>query len=107
MAIATVNQADTDNDNDQLDMHRAYQRAAECGFTKDLLLHSSQAQNIAARLRGIDAITAVLMVDDGAIDVGEFIRGGLIEAVRALADDANSMLESINTRAQKQTLARA
>jgi hypothetical protein len=90
MATSTVNEA-----HEILDMHGAYRTAHECGFGSDLLLKTQTAGDIAARLRGISGITAVLMTDRLDVDLGDYVRGALIEAVNALSNDcANDLEES-------------
>lgn len=97
MAIQTVIQA-TDEQN--LNLHAACRDAAECGFSRELTLHPMDAQKVAARLRGVVAIGALLTADTVQFDMGNWLRGGLAEAVRALATDAQNVLEKANTEAQ-------
>lgn len=104
MATETVNEAQAD---DRLDVHDSYRMASECGYHHDLLIDKNQAQGLAARLRGISCITGVLMTDGVDTDLGEYLRGGLVEAVHALVEDAAGILEHINTRAEKAAQAAA
>lgn len=105
MDMQANTEQDTEQDSDLLDVQRAYKSAAECGYHRDLLIASNQAQGLAARLRGIASITAVLMTDGTDMDLGEYLRGGLVEAVHMLADDAAGVLEGINSRAEKRAAA--
>ena len=98
MAIQTVNQA---ADEENLSLHEACRDAAECGFSRKLTLHPQDVQKVAARLRGVVAIGALLTADTVQFDLGDWLRGGLAEAVRALATDAQTVLEKANTEAQK------
>ncbi|MBA4263789.1 MAG: hypothetical protein C0453_01795 [Comamonadaceae bacterium] len=95
MAKATVNQAPEDTG--EFDLHEAYQLAQECGFERDLILRSDQVQQIAARLRGISSISAVLITDTVDVKLGDYLRGGLVEAVNALANDTAEILEVVNS----------
>lgn len=92
MATETVN----------LDLHDAYTKTAVCGYTRDLILDKHQAQAMAARLRGIACITAVLMTEGTETELGEWMRGGLVEAVHALTSDTQDILERVNSRAEKE-----
>lgn len=87
-----------------IDLHRLYQQQAACGYTRDLLLSCSTVQGITARLRGISAITAVLIAadDSESLCLGAWLSAGLIEAVHALASDAHCDIERINNRAAKE-----
>lgn len=88
-------------DEENFSLHAACQDAAECGFSRALTLHPQDVQKVAARLRGVVAIGALLTADTVQFDLGDWLRGGLAEAVRALATDAQTVLEKANTDAQK------
>jgi hypothetical protein len=77
-----------------LDLHALYLHVSTCGYNTDRHLLSHQAASIAARLRGISAVAAVLTAEGSPedLDLGDWIRHGLIEAIAALADSANSVL---------------
>jgi len=98
MAIQTVNQ---EAEEQNFNLHAACQDAAECGFSRALTLHPKDVQKVAARLRGVVAIGALLTADTVQFDMGDWLRGGLAEAVWALATDAQNVLEKANTEAQK------
>ena len=84
-----------------LDLHGLYQQQKACGYTRSLLLTPSTVQNIAARLRSISAIGAVLAAgtDEELLAVGNFIQGGLIDAINILACDASYELERADEHA--------
>lgn len=87
-----------------LDLHRLYQQQAAGEYTRDLMLSRSTVQGITARLRGISAITAVLIAADDSepLCLGAWLSAGLIEAVHALASDAHYDIERINNLAAKE-----
>ena len=87
-----------------LNLHHLYQQQAACGYTRDLVLRAHQVQDLVSRLRGINAITAVLIAGDDTeqLHLGDWLRAGLTEAVGALAWDMTEHLERINERACKQ-----
>ena len=84
-----------------LDLYAMYRQQASCGYTRSLLLGPHTVQSIAARLRGISAIGAVLTAatDDESLVIGEWMHSGLLDALRSLAADANADLERANKRA--------
>ena len=84
-----------------LNLHDMYHQQASCGYTRSLLLVPHTVQSIAARLRGISAIGAVLTAatDDESLVIGEWMHGGLLDALRYLAADAHAALEHANERA--------
>lgn len=97
--------APVENDEPQpLNLHALYQQQAACGYTRDLVLRSTTAQGITARLRGISAITSILLAssDSETLHLGEWLQHGLIEAVSALAQDAHYDLEQVNESAAAQ-----
>lgn len=98
MAANTVNE--TLEDDEIINIHRQYCIAHDCGFDQELILRNGIASDIAARLRGISGITAVLMTDKLDINLGDYIRGALIEAVNALAGDCATQLSQAD-RLQK------
>lgn len=83
------------------DLHAMYRQQAACGYTRSLLLMPRNVESIASRLRGISAIGAVLTAanDDESLVIGEWMRGGLLDALRHLAADAHADLERANERA--------
>ena len=84
-----------------LNLHAMYRQQASCDFTRSLLLMPDTVESIAARLRGISAIGAVLTAatDDESLVIGEWMHGGLLDALRHLAADAHAALEHANERA--------
>ena len=84
-----------------LNLHDMYRQQASCDFTRSLLLVPHTVESIAARLRGISAIGAVLTAatDDESLVIGEWMHGGLLDALRYLAADAHADLEHANERA--------
>ena len=84
-----------------LNLHDMYRQQASCDFTRSLLLMPNTVESIASRLRGISAIGAVLTAatDDESLVIGEWMRGGLLDAMRYLAADAHADLERANERA--------
>ena len=84
-----------------LNLHDMYRQQASCDFTRSLLLVPHTVQSIAARLRGISAIGAVLTAatDDESLAIGEWMHAGLLDALRHLAADAHAALEHANERA--------
>ena len=84
-----------------LNLHAMYRQQASCDFTRSLLLMPNTVESIASRLRGISAIGAVLTAatDDESLVIGEWMHGGLLDALRYLAADAHADLERANERA--------
>jgi hypothetical protein len=91
-----------------ISLHAEYCHAVACGFSDHpLKLPSDTVKGIAMRLRGISAITAVLMADnagdtDGGVDLGNWLRHGLIDAAYSLASDAGSILHEADERANSE-----
>ena len=81
-----------------LNLHAMYRQQASCDFTRSLLLMPDTVESIASRLRGISAIGAVLTAatDDESLVIGEWMHGGLLDALRHLAADALTDLERAN-----------
>ena len=92
---------DADQQAAPLDLHAMYRQQATCDFTRSLLLMPDTVESIASRLRGISAIGAVLTAatDDESLVIGEWMHGGLLDALRHLAADAHAALEHANERA--------
>lgn len=89
-----------------LNLYALYHQQAACGYTRSLTLHATQAQHLTSSLRGINAITAVLMAesDDETLHLGNWLRAGLVEAVHSIAWSATNDLERINEHACKEQL---
>lgn len=84
-----------------LDLHHQYLQQAAAGYTRDVMLSSHAMQSITRSLRGINAIAAVLIAGDETetLRLGDWLRGGLIEAVNALSWNMAEDLERANDRA--------
>lgn len=89
------------NEDHVLDLHEEYSAAKTCGYDIDQILRFTDAQQIAARMRGISSIAAVLQVESGTSScrLSDYMRGGMIEAIDALAIDVQIILERSNDRA--------
>lgn len=89
-----------------LDVHDRACRYASCGFENDVLLRGSEIAAIARRMRGIGAIAAVMAAEDSGATpgmlLGDFLRGGLIDAVAMLAWDADAALQDFSGGAVEQ-----
>lgn len=92
-----------DEESEPVNLHGLYRFQSECGYDNDLTLSAYQVQNITRRLRGIRAITGVLMAAGFREDLslGDYLEGGLKDAVYALACDADADLEQANAKARK------
>lgn len=75
-------------------MHMAARRSADCGVEDDVRLYHHQAVNLFRSLRGINAVLAVLSAETGedfsddAMELGDYLRGGLVEAAAMLTEGA-------------------
>lgn len=77
-AGAAVPTTDADG---RLDLHAVFRLQEECGYTRDLVLDAYSAQRLTGRLRGITALTGVLMAGDSLeVSLGE--AAALREALR-------------------------
>lgn len=92
-----------DVDEQALDVHALFQERATCGYDRDLTLAAHEVQYITARLRGIGSISALLIAagDRNEMKLSEWMESGLTEALHALAEDAQSILDSSNERSRK------
>lgn len=90
-------------ESEPVNLHGLYRYQSECGYENDLTLSAYQVQNITRRLRGIRAITGVLMAAGCREDLslGDYLEGGLKDAVYALVCDAGEDLEQANAKARK------
>lgn len=88
---------------DAVNLHEIYQQNSACGFNRALHLCTDDVQSITSRLRGIRAITALLIAtaNSEAVDMSEWMRGGLVEAVHVLTGDAHTILERANERVEE------
>ena len=89
-----------------LDLHALYHQQEACGYTRALTLSAHQVQNLMGHLRGIHAINAVLIAssDDSSLQLGQWLRCGLVEAANALAWAASNDLDTISERAHKEQM---
>ena len=94
-------QTAADHDEQPLDIHDAYRQHKSCGFTRDLPLTEWEAQAINTRLYGLSAISALLIGadDEESFKHGAWIKGGLHNALCALAEDAQDVLHRANVKA--------
>lgn len=91
------------HDDTPLDLHDLHMRNSACGYERELTLPTYKAQSVAARLRGIRAISAVLITDSSPeIELGDYIHFGLIEAISCLADGIITDIEWANSRANRE-----
>lgn len=67
-------------------------------------LEQCEASSMAASLRGLVAVTAVLQagMDADYIKLGNWLKGGLLDAVHELAVSTQYTLEAANSRAEKE-----
>lgn len=94
-----------EQENAPLNLHETYwQMTDEACFDHEVILHPSQAGELASRLRGIKAVTAVLIAgcDEDVLELGNWMRGGLVTAAHILAKDAFHALDRIAERARIQ-----
>lgn len=86
-----------------LNLHGVYSAQAACGYTHDLTLHAHQVQHITARLRGVAAISSILLAstDTQMLHLSEWLQFGLIEAISELTRDAAREIECTNELAAK------
>lgn len=103
MTSATRNATSENKDDSPLDLHAEYQLIQECGFANALELNVREAQDIAARVRGISALAAVLLATEctNLCNLGKPMRFGTLEALHILAGDVESKLHQANNRAHE------
>lgn len=106
MALAPLGTSAPNDEPTPLNLHDVYRTHAGCGYTRSLTLAPNQVQQLTARLRGIHAINAVLIAssDDNTLNLGQWLRHGLVEAANALAWVAANDLDDINERARKEQM---
>lgn len=99
MSTATVFQ----EVDESVNLHDLYQRNLACGYRDDLTFSASELQSIASRLRGVTAISALMIatINREEFAVSEYIQSGLVEAMHALAFDVQDSLERRNSTTQK------
>ena len=90
----------------QIDLHDEFLSNHACGIDNDLTLNRGTAANIYARMRGLAAITTVLIAEsdssiEHSVKLGNCLRSSLIEAVHALAIDTENDLCEAADRARK------
>ena len=102
----------TSNEPGFISLHDEYQNAHACGIDADVSMFSVSAQSLAAKMRGIEAITAVLMAEsfEGEVDSGvtlsNWLRHGLIEAAHALTADMRAEFDDHVHRANREAMER-
>lgn len=82
-----------------LDLHELYMQEAFSGFERAVIFQPFDAQTMVQRLRGIEAIAAVLLAagDGNQLHLAPCLVGGLATAAHALARDAVNALEELET----------
>ncbi|QXL83271.1 hypothetical protein [Comamonas sp. NLF-1-9] len=78
-----------------LDLHEIYMAQAFGDFSAGVRLGAFDARRLAQRLRGIEAISAVLLAcgDDNRLRISARMLSGLADAVHALALEAIDVLD--------------
>lgn len=86
-----------------IDLHSVYLRTKAAGYTYDLTLSACAVQGITGRMRGVEAIAALLLAtsNEDNFKTSEYMRAGLVEALYHLTSDAHSVLERGNEHAEK------
>lgn len=86
-----------------LDLHALYRRNATCGYSDDLTFSASEVQSMAARLRGVTAISSLLIatINREEFVASESIQSGLVEAMHVLTADVQDSIEKRNNIAQE------
>lgn len=86
-----------------VNLHDLYQRNKACGYSDDLTFSVSEVQSIATRLRGVKAISALMIatINREEFSVSEYIQSGLVEAMHALTSDVQDSLERRNSAIQE------
>ena len=81
-------------------LHDEYASNHACGFVQDLHIPNHMAANLDAALRGIAAVCCVLRAKSDALTLGDYIRGGLTDAIAMLANHAQGSLEHARDKAE-------
>ena len=82
-----------------LDLHELYMQEVFSGFERAVIFQPFDAQTMVQRLRGIEAIAAVLLAagDSNQLHLAPCLVGGLATAAHALARDAVNALDELAT----------
>ena len=91
-------------DESPVDLHDLHRQQSQGGYDNPLNLERCEASSMAASLRGLIAVTAVLQagMDTDCIKLGDWLKGGLLDAVHELATSTQYTLEAANSRAEKE-----
>lgn len=83
-----------------LDLHALYLQQSACKYVHGVYLTQPEAKAIATRLSGIAAITSVFIAasDSETLVLGEWLHGGLLDAVQALTWDISDCIEQAGDR---------
>ena len=86
-----------------LDLHDLFRMQAVSGHDCSVTLPPYAIQSLMAHLRGVSAVTAVLTasMDKDAIQLSDWMNGGLLDAVRTLTEGASDILYKADERAKK------
>lgn len=78
-----------------LDLHDLYRLQHSAGYHHKLTLLPHEAQRIAANLRGLSAINSILIAssDSQSMVLGEWLSGGLFDAIGSLIDNTQIILD--------------
>lgn len=91
-------------DEQPVDLHDLYRQQSQGGYDKPVNLEQCEASSMAASLRGLVAVTAVLQagIDGDCLTLSNWFKGGLLDAVHELAVNTQYTLEAANSRAEKE-----
>lgn len=86
-----------------LDLHALHKKQSRCGYDNPVNLKQFEASSIAASLRGLAAVTAVLHagVEREHLKLSDWLQGGLLDAMHELTANAQYVLEAANSRADE------
>lgn len=89
------------------DLHDLHRQQSQCDYDSPVGLCQREAASMAASLRGLIAVTAVLQagMDSDRLTLSDWFKGGLLDAVRELAVNTQYTLEAANRRAEKERAA--
>ncbi len=90
-----------------IDLHDLHLQQSQGGYDNPLNLKQCEASSMAASLRGLIAVTAVLQagMDTDCIKLGGWLKSGLLDAVHELAANTQYTLEAANSRTEKERAA--
>ena len=87
-----------------LDLHALHKQQSQCGYDNPVNLKQCEVSSMAASLRGLIAVTAVLQagMDGDCLTLSNWFKGGLLDAVHELAVNTQYTLEAANSRTEKE-----